>query len=92
VIYHFAWDDLCDWYLELSKETFASGDSDATKRVLGHVLDQLLKLMHPVMPFITEELWTSFTGGESLVISQWPVANASHIDKKSEKLDTELKQ
>ncbi len=90
VIYHFAWDDLCDWYLELSKETFASGDSDATKRVLGHVLDQLLKLMHPVMPFITEELWTSFTGGESLVISQWPVANSSHIDKKSEKLVFEL--
>jgi valyl-tRNA synthetase len=90
VIYHFAWDDLCDWYLELSKETFASGNSEATKRVLGHVLDQLLKLMHPVMPFITEELWTSFTGGESLVISQWPVADAAHIDKKSEKLVTEL--
>jgi valyl-tRNA synthetase len=90
VIYHFAWDDLCDWYLELSKETFASGNSEATKRVLGHVLDQLLKLMHPVMPFITEELWTSFTGGESLVISQWPVADASHIDKKSEKLVAEL--
>ena len=90
VIYHFAWDDLCDWYLELSKESFASGNSEATKRVLGHVLDQLLKLMHPVMPFITEELWTSFTGGESLVISQWPVADASHIDKKSEKLVVEL--
>ena len=90
VIYHFAWDDLCDWYLELSKETFASGNSQATKRVLGHVLDQLLKLMHPVMPFITEELWTSFTGGESLVISQWPVADASHLDKKSEKLVVEL--
>ena len=90
VIYHFAWDDLCDWYLELSKETFASGNSEATKRVLGHVLDQLLKLMHPVMPFITEELWTSFTGGESLVISHWPVADASHLDKKSEKLVVEL--
>ncbi len=90
LIYHFAWDDLCDWYLELSKETFASGNSEGTKRVLGHVLDQLLKLMHPVMPFITEELWTSFTGGESLVISKWPVADASHIDKKSEKLVAEL--
>jgi len=90
LIYHFAWDDLCDWYLELSKETFASGNSEATKRVLGHVLDQLLKLMHPVMPFITEELWTSFTGGESLVISKWPVADAAHIDKKSEKLVSEL--
>ncbi len=90
LIYHFAWDDLCDWYLELSKETFASGNSEATKRVLGHVLDQLLKLMHPVMPFITEELWTSFTGGESLVISKWPVADAAHFDKKSEKLVSEL--
>ena len=90
VIYHFAWDDLCDWYLELSKETFASGNSEATKRVLGHVLDQLLKLMHPVMPFITEELWTSFTGGESLVISKWPVADAAHVDKTSEKLVSEL--
>jgi len=90
LIYHFAWDDLCDWYLELSKESFASGESAPTKRVLGHVLDQLLALMHPIMPFITEELWTAFTGGESLVITNWPVSENSHIDKKSEKLVSEL--
>jgi valyl-tRNA synthetase len=90
LIYHFAWDDLCDWYLELSKESFASGESAPTKRVLGHVLDQLLALMHPIMPFITEELWTAFTGGESLVISNWPLSEKSHIDKKSEKLVSEL--
>ena len=84
VIYHFAWDDLCDWYLELSKETFASQDKANSQRVLGHVLDQLMRILHPIMPFITEELWTTLTGGTSLVIADWPVADASHVDKKSE--------
>ena len=74
LIYHFAWDDLCDWYLELTKSTFAGDDSAATARVLGHVLDQLLRLLHPSMPFITEELWCNLTGGETLVTAQWPVA------------------
>ena len=92
VIYHFAWDDLCDWYLELSKETFSSGDAKATQRVLGHVLDQLFRLLHPVMPFITEELWTTFTGGETLMTSAWPVADATHIDKSSEELITQLQR
>ena len=92
ILYHFAWDDLCDWYLELSKEVFAGTESANTKRVLGHVLDQLMRLLHPVMPFITEELWTTFTGGESLVVAQWPVANAAHVDKPSEKLVTEMQE
>jgi valyl-tRNA synthetase len=90
VIYHFAWDDLCDWYLELSKETFASGNSEASARVLGHVLDQLFRLLHPVMPFITEELWTTFTGGSTLMHATWPIADASHLDKKSEAVITQL--
>ena len=90
LMYHFAWDDLCDWYLELSKESFASGAADASKRVLGYVLDQLFRLMHPVMPFITEQMWTTLTGGESLVVAQWPVANSAHIDKKSEALVGQL--
>jgi valyl-tRNA synthetase len=92
LMYHFAWDDLCDWYLELSKEAFASGNAEASKRVLGHVLDQLFRLMHPVMPFITEELWTTLTGGESLVVAQWPVANAAHLDKKTENLVGQLQE
>jgi valyl-tRNA synthetase len=92
VIYHFAWDDLCDWYLELSKQTFASGNAVASQRVLGHVLDSLFRLLHPVMPFITEELWVTLTGGETLVTAQWPTADASHVDKKSEKLVAELQK
>jgi valyl-tRNA synthetase len=92
LMYHFAWDDLCDWYLELSKESFASGNAEGTKRVLGYVLDQLFRLMHPVMPFITEQMWTTLTGGESLVIAQWPVANAAHVDKKAEALISQLQE
>jgi valyl-tRNA synthetase len=91
-IYHFAWDDLCDWYLELSKETFASGNAAASQRVLGHVLDTLFRLLHPVMPFITETLWTTLTGGETLVTAAWPTADAAHINKKSETLVGELQK
>jgi valyl-tRNA synthetase len=91
-LYHFAWDDLCDWYLELSKETFASEDKAASQRVLGHVLDQLTRVLHPVMPFITEELWCTLTGGASLVVAEWPVFNAAHIDKKSEALVAALQE
>lgn len=91
-IYHFAWEDLCDWYLELSKEAFASGNAAASQRVLGHVLDTLFRLLHPVMPFITETLWTTLTGGETLVTASWPTADATHINKKSEALVAELQK
>jgi len=92
LIYHFAWDDLCDWYLELSKASFANGGESAevSKRVLGHVLDQLLRLMHPVMPFITEELWCSFTGGETLVTANWPKSNPELRDENSKLIVTKL--
>ena len=92
LMYHFAWDDLCDWYLELSKEAFSTGKVENTKRVLGYVLDQLFRLMHPVMPFITETMWTTLTGGESLVIAEWPIAQVGHVDKASEKLIGQLQE
>ena len=90
LIYHFAWDDLCDWYLELSKENFASGKAASSQRVLGYVLDQLMRLLHPLMPFITEELWLSLTGGESLVIAEWPTANLTYLDKAAEDLVAQM--
>jgi len=74
-LYHFAWDEFCDWYLELAKASLAGSDPEAaaaTKAVLGHVLDRLLRLIHPVMPFVTDELWTSLTGGESVMVASWP--------------------
>jgi len=73
-LFHFAWDEVFDWYVELSKTTFAAGGeaAEVSKRVLGEVLDVTLKLLHPVVPFVTETLWTTLTGGESLVIAEWP--------------------
>ncbi|WP_020666307.1 valine--tRNA ligase [Amycolatopsis nigrescens] len=74
-LYHFTWDELCDWYLELAKVQFYQGDERTvanTRAVLGHVLDVVLRLLHPLIPFVTEKLWTALTGGESLVIAEWP--------------------
>ena len=94
LIYHFTWDDLCDWYLELSKSTFTAGGANAAKsqRVLGEVLDQLLRLMHPVMPFITEELWCSLTDGQSLMIADWPKSDPASQDKRSVELVTKMQE
>ena len=81
LIYHFAWDDFCDWYLEMTKHSLATAteiEADKVRRVVGHVIDQLLRLLHPVIPFITEELWVGLTGGESLVIAEWPVVGTSY--------------
>ena len=85
-LYHFAWDDVCDWYLELSKPVHAAGGPEAerSRRVLGHVLDQLLRLLHPVIPFVTEELWIALTGGETVMRAAWPVADPAWIDDAAE--------
>ncbi|MCL2395735.1 MAG: valine--tRNA ligase, partial [Acidimicrobiaceae bacterium] len=77
-LYHFAWDEVCDWYLELVKPALAPADeasagaAEATRQVLGEVLDRLLRLIHPLLPFVTEELWTALTGGDSVVVARWP--------------------
>ncbi|MET0136467.1 MAG: valine--tRNA ligase [Kibdelosporangium sp.] len=98
-LYHFTWDEFCDWYLELAKVQIATGDAEATRAVLGHVLDVLLRLLHPVIPFVTEELWTALTGGESIVISDWPVASGAVADQDAtrriegvQKLVTEIRR
>ena len=82
-LYHFAWDEFCDWYLELAKIPLGSDpdgprpDAGTTRDVLGFVLDHLLKLLHPIMPFLTDELWTALnqttlTGEESVMVAPWP--------------------
>jgi valyl-tRNA synthetase len=81
-LYHFAWDDVCDWYLELSKPVV--GSDPKTRRVLGHVLDQLLRLLHPVIPFVTDELWTALTGRDSVVVAPWPGPDKSYVDDVAE--------
>ncbi|MFI7608028.1 valine--tRNA ligase [Micromonospora sp. NPDC049366] len=86
LLYHFAWDDVCDWYVELTKPVLAEGGpaAEATRRVLGHVLDQLLRLLHPIVPFVTEELWTALTGGETIMYAAWPVADRGRVDDAAE--------
>ncbi|MGX9671332.1 valine--tRNA ligase [Mycobacterium sp. HM-7] len=100
-LYHFAWDEFCDWYLELAKAQLFEGGSrtEHTKAVLAAVLDVLLKLLHPVMPFVTEALWKSLTGGESVVIAEWPQASGVALDEVSagritdmQKLITEVRR
>ena len=85
-LYHFAWDDVCDWYVELSKPVLAAGGpaAEATRRVLGHVLDSLLRLLHPVIPFVTEELWTALTSAGTLVRGPWPAVDQALIDDAAE--------
>jgi valyl-tRNA synthetase len=93
-LYHFAWDDVCDWYVELSKPVLAGGgtEADRTRRVLGHVLDRLLRLLHPVIPFVTEELWTVLTGAETVVTASWPTADPLRIDDVAEEELTALQK
>ena len=82
-LYHFAWDEFCDWYVELAKVQLGSQESDRvshTTAVLAAVLDTLLKLLHPVMPFVTEVLWKTLTGGESVVVADWPVPSGISVD------------
>ena len=97
-LYHFAWDEFCDWYLELAKVQLADGITHTTA-VLAAVLDTLLKLLHPVMPFVTETLWKALTGGESLVVAQWPTSSGFAPDQAAaqriadmQKLVTEVRR
>ncbi len=99
-LYHFAWDELCDWYIELAKPQLADHTTaDGTRAVLGHVLDALMRLLHPITPFITEALWQGLTGGESVVVAPWPVEAGLPVDAAAarrvadlQKLVTEIRR
>ncbi|MDD7757967.1 MAG: valine--tRNA ligase [Aerococcus suis] len=75
-LYHFIWDDFCNWYIEMSKEVLNGDDEEAkqtTRSVLAYVLDQTLRLLHPIMPFVTEEIWQHVPHeGDSLVQAAYP--------------------
>ena len=77
-LYDFIWDIFCDWYIELAKIRLQKGGEEAqtAKQVLVWVMDKILKLLHPFMPFITEEIWQTIPhDGESIMISEWPEYN-----------------
>lgn len=97
VIYSFAWDRFCDWYLELikpaSSETERGVIDDETKAVAGWVLDQILVMLHPFMPFITEELWTGLgdRAAYPLITAKWPEPNATRDADASADIDWLIK-
>lgn len=84
-LYNFVWDDFCDWYIEMSKEILYGENEDAkqtTKSILVHVLDQMLRLLHPIMPFVTEEIWAKIPHvGDSLVVAEYPTAKPEFNDE-----------
>lgn len=84
-IYSFAWDRFCDWYLELIKGSI----DDETKAVAGWVLDQILVMLHPFMPFITEELWTGLgeRANYPLITAKWPAPSAKRDDAVQQEID-----
>lgn len=92
-IYDFIWDSYCDWYIELTKSRLQGDDSEAkenAQRVLCYVLTQILKLLHPFMPFLTEEIWQALPHeGDYLMLQSWPTHRAD-LDFPDEERAMEL--
>ena len=87
-IYDFIWDTYCDWYIELTKARLYSKEADRKQtalQVLVYVLDQTLRLLHPFMPYITEEIWQSLPHeGKALIVAKWPVTSEALSFKEEE--------
>jgi valyl-tRNA synthetase len=87
-LYRFLWSEYCDWGLELAKPRLYEGspeDREAAASVLGWVLERTLRLLHPMMPFVTEEIWERFEVGESIMVAPWPEGHLEHRDEDAER-------
>ncbi|HKQ08656.1 MAG TPA: valine--tRNA ligase [Blastocatellia bacterium] len=93
-LYHFFWDEFCDWYIEFSKTRFAAKEETAEVRAarnrIVYVLETSLRLLHPLMPFITEELWQRLPHqGDSIMVAAWPEADPGREDRQArEQMET----
>ncbi|RFU71562.1 valine--tRNA ligase [Peribacillus saganii] len=87
VLYNFIWDDFCDWYIEMAKLPLYGEDEAAkktTRSILAYVLDNTMRLLHPFMPFITEEIWQNLPhNGESITVAQWPLVRPELTDEEA---------
>lgn len=99
-MYEFVWDEYCDWYLELAKVQIQTGNESSqrgTRRTLIRVLETILRLVHPIMPFITEEIWATIgpisgRTGPSIMLEAYPTSQPNKIDEASEAWVAKLKQ
>jgi valyl-tRNA synthetase len=93
-LYDFVWNEYCDWYLELSKPVLWDEEADesvlrGTRQTLIQVLETILRLLHPLMPFITEEIWQTVApiagcGGKTIMLAPWPLPDESRVDSEAE--------
>lgn len=96
LLYHFFWDDFCDWYIELKKDEINAGDLEATTRILT-ILETALRMLHPFMPYLTEELWLKLPGtstemlapayknaGATIMLTSFPPGDVTAIDESAE--------
>jgi valyl-tRNA synthetase len=93
-LFHFAWDELFDWYVELAKVPLREGGAaaDRTRLVLGRCFDTLLRLLHPVIPFVTDVLWRALTGGETVAIASWPTVTGAAEGARDAAAEAELRR
>lgn len=87
ILYSFIWDDYCDWYIEMTKEQLQDKEAanTTTKSILVFVLDQFLRLLHPIMPFVTEEIWQQIGGQDkSIVVAAYPRVREAYQDSQVE--------
>ena len=83
-LYDFFWSELCDWYLEMAKARLRDGD-EAVSATLLYALDRTLRLLHPLMPHVTEEIWSFMPGDRGLLtVAEWPVADPARVDEEAE--------
>jgi valyl-tRNA synthetase len=86
-LYNFIWDDFCDWYIEMAKLPLYGENESAkktTRSILAYVLDHTMRLLHPFMPFITEEIWQNLPHqGESITVAKWPIVKPEFTDNQA---------
>ncbi|HEV7699685.1 MAG TPA: valine--tRNA ligase [Pyrinomonadaceae bacterium] len=96
LLYHFFWDDFCDWYIELKKDEITAGDAAASTRIVT-IIEIALRMLHPFMPYLTEELWQKLPGtgstlhhaayrsaGQTIMLTSFPPGDAAAIDETAE--------
>jgi len=97
LLYHFFWDDFCDWYIELKKDEITSGDADATTRIIA-ILETAIRMLHPFMPYLTEELWQKLPGtsnymhhpaysraDSTIMLTTFPSGDKAAIDRAADR-------